>query len=565
MPGEPRPPKHSLRSRLLLLSGATFLLCAGVILMFFPLLNLTLEGLLERSITKMREAKEVEATTITRLVVLELSQVRELLEAKPGEINEVDQRIMNLIWVKVTFNEIIEGIELIQDQTNTQGQRLTYLFYRREAPDLKPMSGPQKILKKFSGAEKELLDGINSPQTIHKENLELSVNLGPKEEGQMMLRYLPVHILVPEEGAVFWGVAKIGVDVSGITALQAMQDQEKNDLRQAIWLEIILSLSISGILAVSLLYIWARSLTEPLRTLSSVARDFKTAEPQEYDLWLDNLRRVDPRGQTEVSELKETLIRLGKGVPRLGERLFASEYQACLSRVAARALPAIQADSALLRELQGDFRERCQHLLGRLNGDHPPQDRTLKGLPHDKFLLELEGPLNRLATELADWQHFAAVREEEWQTFDLTPTLNRAWRLVTLGLPPQARFTNDVKTLPPVWGSPGSLAQALLFLLDYAVEVLPSDGQLTLEAGPLPAGGLQMIVAISRPAFSVEACQDLLHPLKGDRGFQGSLGPALATAIAHWHGGELTAQPGDPQGLSFILKLPAPPTDHEDH
>jgi signal transduction histidine kinase len=296
-----------------------------------------------------------------------------------------------------------------------------------------------------------------------------------------------------------------------------------------------------------------------------VARDFKTAEPQEYDLWLDNLRRVDPRGQTEVSELKETLIRLGKGIPRLGERLFASEYQACLSRVAARALPAIQADSALLRELQGDFRERCQHLLGRLHGDHPPQDRTLKGLPHDKFLLELAGPLNRLETELADWQHFAAVREEAWQTFDLTPTLNRAWRLVTLGLPPQARFTNDVKTLPPVWGSPGSLAQALLFLLDYAVEVLPSEGQLTLEAGPLPAGGLQVMVAVSGPAFSVEACQELLHPLKGDRGFQGSLGPALATAIAQWHGGELTVQPNDSPGLSFMLKLPAPPTDHEDH
>ena len=85
------------------------------------------------------------------------------------------------------------------------------------------------------------------------------------------------------------------------------------------------------------------------------------------------------------------------------------------------------------------------------------------------------------------------------------------------------------------------------------------------EAGPLPEGGLQVKVAVSGPSFSVEDCRDLLHPLKGERGFTGNLGPALATAIAHWHGGELTAQPGDSQGLSFTLKLPASPQDHEDH
>jgi signal transduction histidine kinase len=560
------------------LSGATFLLVAGIILMFFPLLNLTLEGLLERSITKMREAKELEATTITRLVVLELSWFRELMEAKPGKITEVDQRIMNLIWVKVTFNEVIAGIELIQDRSNPQGERLTYLFYRREAPDLKPMSGPQKIMKKFSGAEKELLDGINNPQTIDKESLEVRVNTVLKEEGEMMLRYLPVYVLVPEEGAVFWGVAKIGVDVSGIAALKAMQDQEKNDFREAIWLQIILSLFISGILAVSLLYLWARSLTEPLRTLSSVARDFQNAEPQEYDLWLDNLKRVDPRGQTEVAELKEAMIRLGKGIPRLGERLFVSEHQACLSRVASRALPALLADSDLLRELSGQFGERYQHLWSRLHGPgtsvksestpdagQPPADCTPEVLLPDNLLKELEGTIKRLETELADWQHFAASPKGEWQTFDLTQTLHRAWRLATLGLPPQTHTVSKVEVMPPVWGSPGYLAQAVLFLLDYAIGVLPSDGHLTLEAESLPDGHFQMKIAVSQPTFSSEDCQELFHPLKADRDFTGSLGPALAAAIVHWHGGELTAQPGEPHGLNLTLKLQPAPKDHEDH
>jgi len=514
-----------------LLSGATFLLCAGVIILFFPLLNITLQNLLERSVTKMRETKEAEALTIARLLVLEFSQTRELLEARPGEENGVDQRIMNLIWQKVTFNEVIEGIELIQDQSDLMGRRLTYLFYRREAPDLEPMSGPQKLMKTFHGAERKLLDGINSPETIDKEKLEVTVNLGPKDEGQMLLRYLPVHVLVPEEGAVFWGVAKIGIDLSGLIALQALQEEEQNYLRNAIWLEIILSLFISGILAVSLLYLWARSLTEPLRTLSDTARDFKSIKPPDYDLWLDNLRRVDPRGQTEVSELKETLLRLGHGIHRLGERLFRNEYQACLSRILARGLAVLS------------------------TRDTPATGKTTENQTARDFSPELQ-------KELALWQHFASDPEDEWQIFDLTPTLERAWRLVRLGIPPGVRSSNDMEPLPPVWGSPGYLAQVVLLLLDYAGGVLPSEGELTCQAGPLPASGLQVMITVLGPEFTPEDCQALLQPPKEEEP-AAPLGPALAAAIIHWHRGELTAKPGEPQGLRFTLTLPPPPRGYE--
>lgn len=532
MSGKHFPPRHSLRSRLLLLSGATFLLCAGVIILFFPLLNITLENLFERSVTKMRETKEVEALTIARLLVLEFSQMRELMEVEPGEKNELDQRIMNLIWQKVTFNEVIEGIELIRDQSDFQGRYLTYYFYRREAPDLDPMEGPEKDMKEFHGVEKKLLESMNSPETFEKENLEVSVNLGPKDEGQMLLRYLPVHVLVPEEGAIFWGVAKIGIDVSGLTALQTLQQEEQDYLKTAIWLEIILSLLISGILAVSLLYLWARSLTEPLRTLSDTARIFKSIKPPEYDLWLDNLRRVDPRGQTEVSELKETLMRLGHGIHRLGERLFSNEYQACLSRILARRLSVLSARGIPTGKTTEDL----------VPGDFPPE----------------------LQTELADWQQFASNLDEEWQTFDLTPSLRRAWRLVKLGLPPQARAHSDLNPPMRVWGSPGYLAQAMLLLLDFSAGLLPAEGQLTCRAGSLPAGGLQIMIALRGPAFSSEDCQALLQSPKEEGPWAGTLGPALAAAIIHWHGGELTAQPEEPQGLRFTLTLPPPPAGQED-
>ncbi|MGA9756388.1 MAG: hypothetical protein WBV23_14725, partial [Desulfobaccales bacterium] len=312
--------RYSLRNRLFVLAGATFVLCAVVILLFFPLLNLTLTGLQDRTLKSMQEGTEVEATTIARLLVLEFSSLKGLMQVTPTSNTEVDQWIKDLLWEKVTFNEIIEGIELIQGQPDVLGQHLTYLFYRREAPELKPMDGPQKILKSFEGLEQDLINSINEQQRVDNA-LQESVNRGPKQEGAMLLRYMPVYVLLADEGAVYWGVAKIGIDTSRMRHLLALQSEEQDRIRNAIWIEIILSLFISGLLAMSLIYVWVRYITEPLKNLSVVAADLRGAKPEEFDLWLENLKRLDPQGQVEVMAIQQVLERLGAAVPKLGQRL----------------------------------------------------------------------------------------------------------------------------------------------------------------------------------------------------------------------------------------------------
>lgn len=513
---------YSLRSRLLFLGGATFLLCACVILLFFPLLNITLDGLLDRSIRTMKEEKEVEATTIARLMVLEFSQLKDLLTVTPEVDRDIDRYIKNLLWQKVTFNEIIEGMELIRTPGDAQGQHLTYLFYRREAPELKPMAGPQKSLKKFSGLEKELLDSINNRQMVDKTLLE-SVNRGPKKEGEMLLRYMPVHVLLPDEGAIYWGVAKIGIDTSGMSQMLLFQSQEQARVRKAIWLEIILSLTVAGLIAVGLIYLWVRNLTEPLKNLSSVAGDLKTAQPRDFDLWLDNLKRVDPRGQAEVADLQHSLIRLGSAIPRIGRRLIAEEGQACWGRVVARALPALLAFSDQRRAQEGKL---------------------------------AEGILERLHTAFADWQRLSPSAETGWQAVDLTPVLESAWRLITLGLPEQVQLVQEIDTLPPVWGSPAALKMAILYLLEYAGGSVEPEGELFFRASAASPAWVQISLEFSGPQVSPEECRQLLEPFKGSGEIQGSLGPVLTAAIAAQHGGSLKAQPQPRGGLIFQLKLP---------
>jgi signal transduction histidine kinase len=533
--------RYSLRNRLFFLAGATFFLCALVILLFFPLLNLTLNGLQNRTINSMQEATEVEATTIARLLVLEFSSIKGLLQVTPTSNTEMDQWIKNLIWEKVTFNEIIEGVELIQGQQDAQGRRLTYMFYRREAPELEPMAGPQKIMKSFQGMEQDLINSITAQQRVDNA-IQESVNRGPKKEGEMLLRYMPVHLLLAEEGAVFWGVAKIGIDINRMRQLLFLQSQEQTNLRRDIWVEIVLSLLISGILAMSLIYFWVRHITEPLRTLSVVTGALQGAKPEEFELWLENLKRVDTQGQAEVVIIQQVLERLGTAVPKLGQRLIDGEARACLGKVIARGLPAFQAWQV---QLQG-----LEQALG---------EGGAAGSPQQSLALMRA----RMETVFDDLSHLWSDPQDEWDRIDVTPGLQRAWRLATLGLPAEVTAQQELAALPPVWGSAAKLSLAVLYLLTFAVDLLPPAGELGIKAEPSPAGGVRLAVWVSGNPRSPLECQGWLNPF-GDPGrIQGNLGPALAAAIASQHLGSLTVAPREPGGAVFSLELP--PLAEEPH
>ena len=536
--------RYSLRNRLFVLGGAIFLLCAVVIVLFFPLLNVSLHGLQDRTLKSMQDNAEVEATTIARLLVLNFSSLKGLMQVNPGANTPMDQKIKDLLWEEVTFNEIIEGVELIQGQEDARGRHLTYMFYRREAPELKPMAGPQKLMKSFHGLERDLINSITTQQRVDN-RLQESVNRGPKSEGEMLLRYMPVHVLLPDEGAVYWGVAKIGIDTSRMRHLLLLQSEEQDRLRSDIWLEISLSLLISGILAMSLIYFWVRYITEPLKSLSLVAGDLQNASPEEFHLWLENLKRVDPQGQAEVVVMQQVLQRLGSAVPKLGQRLIDTEAAACLGRVLARGLPALKALQAELEELERE--------LARGAAD---ASQARQRLPEVQ---------RRLATVFADLSHFWSDSPDVWGLIDVTPGAARAWRLATLGLAPEANLHLELAPLPEVTGSAAAVSQAVLYLLDFAAERLPAGGDLALAAAPTKAGGVRLTVWVSGEPVSPADCQKWLNPFGDPEGIQGSLGPALAAAIARQHDGSLTLAPRPEGGVISSLELPPPVAVQESH
>ncbi len=528
---------YSLKGRLLVWVLAIYALCLSVVLFLIPILDSKLESFNEASTYYIERSKEVEGTNYARLIVMELARQKDLLEVKEGEVSPADQAIIDLLWEKITFNWAIEGIELIKSHQNAEGKHLSFVFYR-QTPGEKPMEGPKKGLKKFDGLEEELLDGIIKRQNVDQKLLG-TINHGPKKEGEMMLRYFPVHVLLPGWGAVFWGVAKVGINTSWVRRTLAEERRRSEQLRRILMLQILLILFISAILFIMLTYLfpWVRRLMKPLNTLVAVAEDLnEVRQPQDYALWLENLKRFDHRGQAEVAGIQRILMRLANSLPRLGQRLATEESQACLGRVMGRSLPALQNLSARLQTLISQGADQNQ-------APAPTQPEV------GQLLAELHLGLQDL---LCFWPTDAAT----WQRLDLAPGLASAWRLVKSRAPAGVELNLDIQPLPPVWGAPVDLPLAVLYLLDTIVDHLAPGGRVSLKAAPSPGGGVQVALEVAGSRLSAVEWQNWLSPWQGYEEVREQLGPALAGAIVAQHGGALTVQGKDKGEVILSFTLP---------
>jgi signal transduction histidine kinase len=527
---------YSLRGRLLVWVLLIYVACLSVVLLLIPIIDSKLQSFNETSTYYIERAKEVEGTNYARLIVLELARLKELLQVSPGPVSAADQSITDLLWEKITFNPALDGIELIQADKDEDGQHVTFLFYRRP-PGQKPMPGPQKIMKGLSGPEEELIDSIDKRQQVDHKILG-TINYGPKKEGEMMFRYFPVHVLTPRLGAVYWGVAKIGINTNWVRKTLADERRHQEQLRHILRLEILFILFISAILFMMLTYLfpWVRRLMEPLSQLVAVSADLdEVHRPQEFTLWLENLKRFDPKDQAEVAELHHILWRLGSSLPRLGQRLAAGEGHACLGKIMGRSLPAMQTLSA-----------RLQTLVDQGAGQEEPSGPVLQ---------EMRDILDNLQVGFEDLQRFWPGGSVVWQRLDLAPGLASAWRLVQSRLPVGAVAKLDIQPLPKVWGSPVDLLLAVLYLLDALTEHLEPGGRLELRAAPSPAAGVQIALEALGAGTAAE-WQEWLSPWQGHGEVRVHLGPSLAAAIVAQHGGALTVQAQDKGGVILSVDLP---------
>ncbi len=216
---------------------------------------------------------------------------------------------------------------------------------------------------------------------------------------------------------------------------------------------------------------------------------------------LAHLKHQESQGILEFDQLQNFCLRLGGTIKSLGERLIETERQACLGRLAARLMQS-----------------------GKAQG-------------------------------LQDWAGLFSPLPAQWREVDLQPYIEQISSLLATILP-DGSLSEDRQTIPPVYGHEANLVQAVLFSVDFALSEMPASGQLHWRALPLETGGIELVLDFSGRKYSLDEISLLLRPLKTLIENSLPLGPYLAAAIAHQHGGTLVMQPHPGGGLSLRLEIP---------
>ncbi|AEB08020.1 hypothetical protein [Desulfobacca acetoxidans] len=497
--------KTILATRLFWRQALTFILALFCLLfIFFLSLHLALDSMWDQATQSVRVEIEREADTIARLLVFEFSHLKELLDVQPQQQSPLDEHVKRLLWEKVTFNKAIRGIELIHGPSDPTGRHITYSYYLSDIQSTEWEQGPQKSLKSLMGTEGELIEIINREQRVDKNRLE-SINRGPKPESEMLLRYFPFYIPLLDQGAVFWGVAKVGINTDALRRFLVLLDEEDTRLRWTLaWImgvSVVLSLTIG----LAGFYWLSQKTATPLTGYGKINAALQDSQGSDISSVLTYLARQKSYDIVEYEQVQFLCLHLGHVIQALGEKLIASERQASLGRLAGRVM----------------------------------------------------------AVRATDWSRLLQPLPLVWQEIDLHSLTTQINALLTAILPPGTLRLREDQPLSNMFGCPGYLVQAILSLADFALQEKTELAELSWHTWPLTAGGFGLVVGFGGRHYSQEEIFRLLRPLQTQTTPPPPLGPFLAAAVARQHGGRFDIQPGPQGGLQLRLEVPdsRPPTD----
>jgi signal transduction histidine kinase len=176
--------------------------------------------------------------------------------------------------------------------------------------------------------------------------------------------------------------------------------------------------------------------------------------------------------------------------------------------------------------------------------------------------------LGRLASDLLDLSRIDAQVQLRSEPVELGELSRAVLAEFELGTSERGVRTTLHDAPRSVWalGDPGSVAQILRILLDNAVKLSPSGGEVTVEMRGGTSAGLS--VSDQGPGIPSDERELIFQRFQRGRTASGQagfgLGLAIGRELAQRMGGELVLEDRDAPGATFTLRLPvasAPETD----
>jgi len=180
----------------------------------------------------------------------------------------------------------------------------------------------------------------------------------------------------------------------------------------------------------------------------------------------------------------------------------------------------------------------------------------------DRILQMVDGEAGRCGDIVRNLLAFSRQTGARLAEEDLSPVVERCRMLLKhqaemLGVTLETRVAPE---LPKVVCDAAQVQQVILALAMNALEATPSDGRVSIEAGP-DGGGVRLAVADTGWGIPKEHLDRIFEPFftTKEAGKGVGLGLAVVYGIVNGHHGSIDVESEPGRGTTFIVRLPARP------
>jgi signal transduction histidine kinase len=521
---------RSLRSKFFA-GGIILLLTVVTTLMFFlPFLNYELDKQIERQDSFNRDNIRLEALTISRLLVFDLSRVRELWDilyepAQPDSVTTIIPALRTYLWEKVTFNSIIRDIELLDDSGYVN-------------------------LRPFGAGPKEDTD---DPETDIRNYMAITVPAYVERfEADVVHVFMPLYI----EGTR-WGVVRISVGIQEIRAQLQQQAREQDRFRWLSGIFFIGTLALSSLVGVAVLGFLVRRITGPLKLLARNAELFAASGD------VARLQRIDAEDD-EVGLLAKSFTSMAGDISRL-----LREKDDAFARLKESQEQLRQSEKlATLGQLSGGIAHEINNALSpiRLRSEEVLMTISEGGQAEAADLKVILKGIEQCSAIVKKLRDFASPSLGERVPVDLNNVVRETIALVRRQIEKRnIRLELELGELPEVSASTGELEQVFMNLLLNARDAIVAKG-----AG---GGTITITTGVADGSVNVEVRDDGvgMNEATRSRAFepffttkpvgQGTgLGMSVSFGIIQSHGAEIEVDSRIGEGTAVTVRFPLPPT-----
>lgn len=287
---------------------------------------------------------------------------------------------------------------------------------------------------------------------------------------------------------------------------------------------------------------------------------------------ITHLKNTERRLQLANNELNDTVNKL----KNTQFKLIESEKMASLGQLTAGIAHEINNPinfvagnvSPLMQDLQ-DLKKLAEE-ISDINGDSDEPLDKLKEIINSydlKFVIEememllkgVKDGADRINGIVKNLGTFASPEEKDLSPYNLIVGLNSTMELVRYNVKDRITFQTEFDDIPTISCYPNKLNQVFLNLINNAIQAIPKQGKITIQAKNLDEDNIEITIADTGEGIPDEVRSKIFDPFFTTKevGKGTGLGLPLSFSIVEQHGGNLSFESELGKGTTFRVVLPA--------